>query len=38
MDLNVDPKPGRVALIEHGFRARSILDQHLSSPSLQKTP
>jgi hypothetical protein len=38
MDPNVDPKPRRVALIELGFDARPILDQHSSSPSFQKRP
>jgi hypothetical protein len=28
MDPNVDPKPGRVALVELGFHAGPILDQH----------
>jgi hypothetical protein len=32
MDPNVDPKPGRVTLVEHGFHACPILDQHVSSP------
>jgi hypothetical protein len=38
MDPNVDPKPRRVALVELGFYARPILDQHVSSPSFQKRP
>jgi hypothetical protein len=32
MDPNVDPKPGRVTLVEHRFHACPILHQHVSSP------
>src|ERR1700722_3919066 len=35
MDPNINPKLGRVAVIEHGFHTRPILEQHVSSPSFQ---
>ena len=34
MDPNINPKLGRVALVEHSLYARPVLHKHLSSPRL----